>query len=250
MAITLVGLGALSEWVTLTDSSTPIPSGTIAGDLMLMYVVGQLPLGGVPTWSVAGWTKRLATPGFPLASLGFEIFFKIAGPGEVSPLVTKTLGSPVGGSAAYIISYRGVDTVTPFDVVSAVGQNNPGFNPLTIISGITTLTPNALAIVAVATGDENSISQTTANGFTVRASGIAYNSSVGTFGGRSFAKSDKLLVIPGPSGAPQYTQTISGPDAWAIYNDALKEAAVAPTPSGLPKVSGGLRLDLGRMMGT
>jgi hypothetical protein len=96
------------------------------------------------------------------------------------------------------------------------------------------------------TPDDNDLSQTTANGYTVRASGTAYQNADQANSSHAAGMSDKIVASPSASGGPTYTLTINGPDARLEYSDALLALSI----SGLPSLKRpiGAMTGLGKMM--
>ena len=251
MAIQFVAVGALSNVTTSPATVPAIPAGTVEGDLMLLFCFGSM--GGVPpsSWEIpSGWLQRLVHPGTAPSTMGLEIFYKIAGASESSPSITVDQGTVSNSYGTFIATYRGVDPATPFGLPAALDDQRFASATFTT-AGVTTLTDNSFGIVFVHQEFNNAISffPGEEEGFTARAQGAAYSSGANP-AKHAIMLVDKFLATAGATGGPRFKRNGGFNVQWYAWYDELLEFIPPPPSTGPPKVSGGLRLDLGRMMGT
>ena len=180
---------------------------------------------GVPSRSTtaapAGWTLRTSVyEEVSSNDLKIVTFYRVLTGGDANPAVTVPaawVGSSAGMSGQIAV-WRGIDPVTPFDGADTTAGVNPDdvFTP----PAITTATPGATVVTAVATSDDNAVGLRTAAGFAARMSGGAYDTTVG--GDHSVALADKLQLLPGVVGMLQWEQNVNEPDRWVAITFALR----------------------------
>ena len=225
--ITFVGAGAMVVSTTSGGALTPaIPGGTQVDDVALAFVVGR-PTDTSEPAAPAGWTKRTPTS---LRSVGTNdlkviVFYKVLLGGDTNPSFTvpSSWSGTGGGMAAAIGVWRGVDTVTPFDVAD-VASNTAATTTWTPTS-TTTATANALVVSVVGAADDNALAMGTANGFTARMSGASYDTTTG--GDLALGVAEKGQAAAGSVTMLSWTETANASDAWAAITLALRPATGA-----------------------
>jgi hypothetical protein len=109
-----VGAGPLVFTYTALGGVTPsIPSGTLAGDLMLLVTFTSNYNGAGLTKPSADWTLV-----DPSGYREWTLYYKFATGSDTSPTV---YGVSNNNGAAYIATYRNVDNTTPFDSYASAG---------------------------------------------------------------------------------------------------------------------------------
>ncbi|HEY7647760.1 MAG TPA: hypothetical protein VID04_02050 [Methylomirabilota bacterium] len=223
--ISFVGAGALVTSATSGASLTPALPSTQVDDLAIVFVAGRPSDTSEPT-TPTGWTKRTASYLAIGGSNDLKIitYYKVLLGGDSNPSFTvpATWSGANGGMSAAIGVWRNVDVTTPFDVADVTG--NSGANPWTP-PAVTTATANARAVSAVATSDNNALAIGTANGFTARMSGAAYDTTTG--GDHSIAVADKLQASVGAVTMLSWNQTNNATDSWVGISFALRPATGA-----------------------
>ena len=117
------------------------PTGVVAGDILLANITNDNNNG---TASSSGWTSiSSANPGGSI-----HLLYKIAGGSEPSSYSFTVPGSP---SAGAIVSFSGVDNVTPFDVAN--GSWNTGGTSTVTATSKTTVTANTAIVMFAAVGE-------------------------------------------------------------------------------------------------
>jgi hypothetical protein len=176
-----VSFRAVGTYVNGTANLTPvIPTGTVAGDIMLC-AVGTKPFNGVNTMP-AGWvslgfaTNGTVAAGNDVGSMKAEIFYKIHTGTESNPTVTNTtnnvsgaviisfqkdplknwyVGAPFGIAGEFVnYSITNNDEVNQF--VTYTAWNGETFNlivPSQTINVVSSTYPLAGATVSIVTGD-------------------------------------------------------------------------------------------------
>ena len=233
--ISFVAAGAQVVSTTNGGSLTPaIPAGTQADDLALVFVAGR-PTDTTEPATPAGWNKRTPTS---LRAAGANdlkviVFWKVLVGGDTNPSFTvpASWSGNGGGMSAQVGVWRGVDTLTPFDVADVA--SNAAAAATWTPSAITTATANAWVISVVASADDNALAIGNANGFSARMSGTAYDTTSG--GDHANAVADKLQATAGTATMLSWSQTVNGTDVWAGITLALRPATgalVLPRPAG------------------
>jgi hypothetical protein len=253
--ISLVGVGALSA-STSSPQTPAIPRGTQSGDVMILTIQGR-PSGTAGTNDAitppSGWTQRGSRVRREVGTydLTVETWWKVAGSGETAPSITAgsafAPGGTVAGWSAFITTFRGVDTTTPFEANSQVTGNSAAAATLAPAS-YTTGNNNAMALSIVATSDDNNLGldlgfvlledglqtllesgealllesgeTTVAQGFMLAAGGTSYHTVTGE--DHSVGLAIKEQATPGAVTQPTWRQNSNGNDLWVAISDALR----------------------------
>jgi len=216
-----LGVGAQVTGLNVLNLlNPPLPSGIQQNDTLYVFCVARF--GGSRTFSSPGYNSLgnvyVDVAG---ADLSIEVLRKIAGASESSPTVTCSgASSGDNGWSAQMMATRNGDLSTPEDAASILDSSGASttFTP----NGITTVTDNALAISFVATSDDNSLAIQTAQGFTARMSGSAYDTIVGN--DHAVGVATKAISNPGVVTNPTWQQTVNGPDFWGSITIAARHA--------------------------
>ena len=196
-----------------------IPSGTLSGDLMILAITAENTT-GTNTYAATGWSavptlsvERNATS----PNIQLNLMYKFAGASESSPTIAVT-GTCANGCSAYIITYGGVDSTTPFDVTTT-GATAAAATTLATTT-ITPTTASSRVVNFVATGDDNTLGINTNQelGFTARLSGASGNYNAD----QSLGIADRSLNSPAAVNMLTWNQTANGPDIWANLTVALR----------------------------
>ncbi len=224
-AITFVAAGA--QTIGTGASITPaIPGGTAAGDFAVLIVAGR-PTNTAEPAAPTGWTLRSSS----LREVGANdlkvmTFYRFLAGGDANPTVTlpATWQGGAAGMSGQIAVWRGVDATTPFDVADVTG-NSAAVRDWTP-PAITTVTNGAWAVSAVASSDDNALIINTANGFTARMSGTAYDSTTG--GDHAVGLADENQATAGLVSMLQWRQNANQNDSWAGITFALRPTPFVP----------------------
>jgi hypothetical protein len=125
--------------------------------------------------------------------------------------------------------FRGVNQTTPIDATATTGSS--AASATFTAPSITTATANAWVLSLVITGDDNALNFNTANSFTLRASGAAYDDTI--FEDFSYGAATVLKATAGATTMPIWNQSVNGNDSWAGLTTALRAATVPGAPTGL-----------------
>jgi outer membrane protein assembly factor BamB len=225
-------LTAGTTTATTGASVTPaIPGSTQAGDLALLVVIGRSSNGTEPAapTNTPGWVRRGASYR-DAGDIMIVIFYKILAGGDVAPTVVLPSGmAGTGGMTAAIAVFRGVDPTSPFDTTEAQDgiNNSAAIDPWTTASAsplpsITTVSPGAWVVSAVATPSTTALAMGTANGFTGRMTGGSYDTTTGT--DMALGVASKPQPTPGAVTMLTWDQTVASPQVWVGITFALRPA--------------------------
>lgn len=209
---------------TTPPAASVYPSGYSAGTFLLYQLASRedspTPVHGVTTGGVS-WTQIGSTEFLDIGTTGIalSLWYRFA---ESASESDPTLSCPTPNVLmATMHGFDGVNHGNPLDAASIGGtaaaattlQPNGG-------TGITTVTPDALVIACVSTADDNSLTLSTANGFSLLTGGLSYSTTSGGDGSEGCAYLTKST--PGNQTAPTFNQSANGSDAWAWMLIALK----------------------------
>lgn len=223
-SITNVGVGAqVASNTGNLAPAWPVGYTPVAGHYALLFIAGwSTDAGGTHPAAPAGWNlvAQGGSTGPPFVNN--EIFQRFLQAGDSAPTVVLPADwiNVAGGGSAHIEVYAGVDTATPEDVGNTSGGLAAGTTGTPTTR--TSVTDHALHIVFMASGDDNALSLSTPNGFTDRASGASYQTTLGADHATAVADLDKSPA--GLPTAPIFTQTANGADLWAFIALALRPA--------------------------
>lgn len=240
MAITFVGVGALAGDSVATNTITYAwPSGytAVAGDVAIIIEGGWAGVATAPPNPPTGFTtigtaSRQPTTGNYIVITALR---DVLTAGQAAPTRTVPNGASwastgaTWGVAGYVMVFRGVNQTTPIDATATTGSSAPAAT--FTAPAITTATANALVISNVITGDDNALNFNTANGFSLRASGGAYDDTI--FEDFSYGSASFIKATAGATTMPIWNQSVNGNDSWAGLTIALRAATVPGTPTGL-----------------
>jgi MSHA biogenesis protein MshQ len=242
-SIAFIGAGA--QIVTTTGASIipVIPTGTAANDFAVLIIAGRPSDASEPA-APAGWTLRssIINTG-PTPDLKIMTFYRVLAGGDANPTVSLPAGwqdtsGTAEGMSGQIAVWRGVNTVTPFDVADVTGTSVAAatWTPPTIA----TVTNWARVVSAVATSDDNSLDNSAAQGFTLRMSGGAYDTTTGS--DHAMGLADRLQATAGAPTMPTWRQNTAGAnDLWASITFALRPVTTA---IGIDKPAGTIQNDV------
>lgn len=221
-AVLFVGAGAQVARETAGSITPVIPTGTQASDFAVLIIAGR-PADTSEPAAPAGWTLRSSS----LREVGTNdlkimTFYRVLTGGDANPSITlpaSWVGTDTRGMSGQIAVWRGVDTTTPFDVADVTGNDGNG-NEFWTPPSITTVTDGATAVSAVASSDNNQLGFDTAQGFTLRMSGTAYDTFTG--GDHAIGLADKVQATAGAVTMPNWEQLNNNDDYWAGITFALR----------------------------
>jgi hypothetical protein len=237
----IVDVVAVSAQVASTASSAAatLPAGYTTGDLLIAQVVGR-PSGTAgsndtislnQSWAAVP-SQSVARVEIGTQDLNQQLFYKVATSGsETAPTVTvgTAYDASTTGWSVTTVALRGQDATTPFDGVSVLNDTNAAAATFTP-DALTTGTAYARAVVFVASGDDNALSMTTAQGFEVLYSGASYDTTTG--GDHAVAAASRHTATAGSTTLPTFTQTAVGNDAWVSQAISVRAAAATDTAPG------------------
>ncbi len=149
MAITFVAAATNADaaLATATNISVSVPTGTVDDDFMIKFAFKNEDAGGISLPS--GWTNDAALSTQSAAGSDREniLHFRKASSEPASYDIQHTTGTTQAFSVA-ILTFRGVDTTTPFDVVPTSSHiATPGNTDNPSNPAITTVTDGAMVIL-------------------------------------------------------------------------------------------------------
>jgi hypothetical protein len=190
-----------------SDVAIPYPAGTSPGDLVLLVVVNSSTRESnvdEPGWSL------IADP--QLGSLDMEMtaFWHTAGT-ETSVLMSR-FRARSSGATAWVLAYTNVGTPALAGVSSGTTLSAASVTP----AAVTTTAPNTTVISLVGINASRSLSLSTAQGFTARASLTQATPTPG----RALGVADRSVAVAGSVTAPTWTEG-ANPSQWAYITAAF-----------------------------
>jgi hypothetical protein len=229
-----VGVGAQVAGSTNGATLSPaFPGGysVVPDDFMLVVVSGNTDTPGANPTTPTGLTLRTAVEHEVGArDLRTVTYYRILQAGDSAPqftIPTAWSGAAAGGMTAQIAIYRGVDPFTPFDAADVTHTFDTLANGQWQPTGITTVTADARVLSIVSTTRVSAVALHTANSFTLRAGGAAYDTSEG--GELSFGLADFLKQAAGATTNPVWVTSPAETTPVANITCALRPAS-PPAP--------------------
>lgn len=215
-----IGLRAVGTQAEVdgTSVSVSIPSGALIGDLLLLHGTTRNATGAFP--SITGWT--LIASRTQASNQRTALWYRYMEEGDTT---VSLVAANTGNLAGTITAWSGVTPSVPLDVAE-FDEANSAAATYTVSTPIDSVTDRAMAIVFLATSDDNALSMTTANGYTAAYSGASYDTALG--GQLAQACAYKMQTPAGDVGSPIFTETVNGNDGQVGIQIALK-----PIGSGL-----------------
>ena len=224
-----IAFRAVRAQVAGTGSSiTPlIPDEAQVGDLAILVIAGR-PTNTTQPAAPAGWTLRSSSLREVGANdLKIMTFYRVITGSENNPTINlpSAWQGTAAGMSGQIAVWSGVHTTTPFDAADVTGNATTAttWTPPTI----TTVTPGAWVVSAVATSDDNALTIMTAQGFTGRMTSTSYDTTTG--GDLAVGLADKLQATAGTPTLLTWRQSVNASDRWAGITFALR-----PAPPNIP----------------
>lgn len=230
MSIVYLGAGA-PEYAT-GDPANPAWPTHQAGDLGLLLVeTANEPIATPSGWTQIGSTQGCGTAGGDGTAL--QVFYRIAiGSSEAAPNVPDSGNHTL----CQVHAYRGVNASAVLDGGAAGGVTPDALQTTLTLSGVTTRTTNALAVFAVATSRDPTVSPKTNSFSGWSGSGLTLTErqdfAVGTGAGGGIGLADAPKATPGATGSVTVESLTQN---WAAYlSFALRDAANGlAEPAGL-----------------
>lgn len=195
-------LGAFGTSINSAPVSLPIPSGTSAGDILLLVAVSANRTGPV---TPNGWTS-LVSLSVNSSPLTLFVAWRIA---NSATSVSFNSGANSSGAFATVLNYGHAFSSTSIPVVAhtaAQSSNATASSTFTPPSNITTNATAARALSIVAVRANNPLSLSDAAGYTIRGANNQTVSAGGT--GLSVAIADTVVQASGTTPiAPTWTQS-------------------------------------------
>jgi len=240
MAIVFVDSTATSDAAAQAITGS-IPTGTTTDDFMVSMPARADNI-AESTWDDDGgggngWTKLIQNYTSGGKDIESALFYKKATSGsETNP--TFTLGGSDGHISCPIVTYRGVDTSTPFDVTYNNGNHHvSGENDaMPPNASITTATDNAMVIIWHRATHSNINVGGAPTNYTLRETSLESNSN----GALQVFSAERLITSAGAEAPGDWTHTGGnmGIDEYHCYTLALKEAAAVSGIASLRQVIG------------
>jgi hypothetical protein len=209
-----------------TTLAINVPSGTIAGDVMVATITSA---NTTAPATPSGWAK-VAGASTSFGSGSLTVFTRVAGSGEPASY-SWTLGGTFEASGT-IGTYVGVDGTTPVATSSVASGNSK----TAIATSVTTSANNTLVIAALSYNSVGVITVTPPPGTTQRGAVLSPGAFMGT------VDADFVQTTAGATAAQSYQLSSKSP--YAAAQIALKPAspgplgfAVAPDIAALPSVT-------------
>lgn len=138
-----IAVGVADETHGVTGAVPTIPAGTVANDVMVMFVATR-----DEAITVSGWTEAPSSPssqpGGMFGNHRLTVFWKRAVGSDPAPTTSAT----ASGQLAQILSVRGCTTSgNPFDATSSSQTTNSSLTAT--IPGVTTTVPNTLVLYSL-----------------------------------------------------------------------------------------------------
>lgn len=216
MAIVPGNLGAQTA-----SNGTPqvpaLPTSIVAGDLLVLICL-QSTLGSVTFTPPGGggWTSRGRNANATQA-MTLEVFTKTAVGGDSDPSVGGN--NTASGWCTQTAAYRGVNTVTVLDQTTVLADAAAAqtWQP----TGITTQTNGACVLSIVGSKDDNALTLSVANGYSIRMGGASYDATAGTGSDYSVGMAEQIFASAGAKTCPTWNQSANNNDAWVGITLAL-----------------------------
>jgi chitodextrinase len=224
VAISFVGIttAATTAGGTSTSISPSIPSGVLAGDLLILNVNDGADPGTIT--GPSGWTllRRTIDTGTAPAESAVNIYWKAATGSDSAPTFSCTTASRF---VATLAAYRGVDTTTPFVTENAVAEAGGASTTVHTAPTLTNTNSSAWGVYAL-TGrtQPTPYNATPGTGLTERA-----DAEVGNTGSTNvlgyWADSNGTVA----TGSVTYSATANGGSAIAVMWAGLLKPSTADT---------------------
>lgn len=199
---TFVGVGAQESTTTGTPMTPAYPTGVLDGDYCIVRMSNRNTTGAFDNPGSGVWTLlNNRTQGTNIETVWYGCYYET---GQAEPLVDH---DNLSTASCEVFAIRGMAPGSPFDIASVdeALAASATFTP----AEATTLTPDALVVVSVASADQNALSVGGTGSFTGAASGASYDAT-----GVSSAVAYKSVASPGAAGTVTFTQSINGNDPW------------------------------------
>ncbi len=202
--------------------SINVPAGVVDGDFLLLFgVTADGDDGGFD--ALTGWTEILdaavfLTGGAAPSPPGMSVWHRIASSEPASYIITPTFGTT--GICAQMLAFIDVDPVTPIDLTSitAIGDGanaDPG--------SITTVTDEAMVVVASFIDSVDITTQTVPSGYT-DPDGLGRVVGAGGGNGCTLGTAYRSTLVS-PAGAEDPAAFTTGAEQWGAPTIALRPAA-------------------------
>lgn len=203
-----------AESASATSITGTIPTGTVAGDVMVVVFATSTASGSFVAPS-APWTQFVVPTTFNVETLA--AYYAVATGSDTAPTGG---GTTAGRITALMQSYIGVDNVTPIDVAAAITTfgNVNGLSSWAL-TGITTATDGAKVV--------SGISGDWATGTWTQPAGMSLVITHTSGTGRSAALADVDQASAGATGTKTWSDTAASGLAHAGFVGALRPSAAA-----------------------
>jgi hypothetical protein len=238
MAITFVG--ASTQAVSSTSGAIIAgtwPSGytAVADDVAFIVVAGRHNAGTSLAPSTPSGYTQLATEFSEVGTydLQLTVFYKVLTAGESAAPVTvpSAYSTTSGGLSRTVLVYRSMNTTSLIDASAVVSDSNSTTATTFQPTGVTTNSAEAMVISFVATSDDNALNLSSAQSFTLRVSGIDYDTTVG--GDHAIGVADRIIATASTPTMPTWNMSVGAPDYWAAITASFSDG----TPTTLRTAS-------------
>ena len=190
---TFAGIGTPTTVTGNTNNaSVAYPTGTASGDLVLLVVVNNA---SQNITAPSGWTV-IASPAIGGASMEMQAYWRKAST-ETSVVVPK-IATNGTGATAWVVDYKNMANPALGGVSS--GTNAAALGPVSPTT-VTTTGANTTVISLMGINLANTLSLSTANGFTARTTTTSTGGS-----GRAFGVADRFVSAAGSVTPPSWAQ--------------------------------------------
>lgn len=204
--------------------SVPVPSGTAAGDLLLLVATSFIGgSGGVAITTPSGYTLLASAPNAP-TDYWIAVYYKVAGASEPSASVTTASTSALD---ARIFGFTGVDGTTPIDVSGSFGS--PVTGTTVNVPSITTATANAWQIAIGVDPGNAATASSVPSGWTLR-----WFSNTFTI----IVVDSVLRATAGATSATSYPRSFAGSPGLDPITFALRLAGASPPVAPVANFTG------------
>jgi len=194
-----------------------VPTNTADGDLLIAWVVNEDDDPNASWTPPSGWTEyvpEMDTGGSPVTPPTLTVYYRRASSEPSS--YTWTLSASGRGLMGAMLSYRNVDSLTPFDASYTTATGTSGTpNP----PSITTVTEGAWVVATGFSDNDVPVYTALSSGYTVRVNSADDS---GSGNGANLGICDLLVAAAGATNPAAFSGT--GGEEWGAVTMALKQA--------------------------
>ena len=205
------------------DLTVALPVGYLANDL---FILNCMIRSNTETVTVSGWTQATGSPFTRGTIARYWVWYRLATSATETAAAWDTDGS-TADDFCVIAAYRNVNTATPIEVF---GTATTGTADPALVTGLTTLTANALVVVPLIAEDNLDASIITTS--TDPVNYIEHFAATATGADAEVSFSEEARIAAGATGTISVNFNVGGAPGWGSMALSLKAAGGAAGADG------------------